>query len=156
MWCNFVLQGKQLHMDQSFHSEADIMDIPELHYKSGPPLTTYASQEDTSIGYYKELKMCTKPPLNLHTTAVTSKSGLPASPFRGLFSNPSYDLIMQTGNQQTNSGVEVQEETPTLSSSGYKPQSHSNLDILNQTEGDSDSPMFCVTTYILLPQPSST
>ncbi|XP_047426664.1 leukemia inhibitory factor receptor-like isoform X2 [Mugil cephalus] len=154
--------GGQLLMDQSFHSEADVMDVPELHYKSGGALISYASREDMSFafpkGYYnKDLKMCTQPPLTLPTTALKSQSGLPTSPFRGLFTNPSYDLIMQTRNQQTNSGLEVQEETPTLRcSSGYKPQSQSNPDILNQIEADSDSPMFCVTTYILLPQPSST
>lgn len=152
-----VFQGEHsrpLCVDQHHHSEADIMDVSELHYNTGELVNGYVNQEDmpfvfaqTPKDYYNQpLKMCTPPPLTLPTLAIPSQSGLPSSPFRSVFPNPSYNLLFQTEDQQSNSGPELQEGTPLeRSSSGYQPQ----------TKEDPESPMSCVSTYILLPQSPS-
>ncbi|XP_044030554.1 leukemia inhibitory factor receptor-like isoform X2 [Siniperca chuatsi] len=148
---------RPFRVDQCHHSEVDIMDVPELHCNT---VNGYVSQENmpfvfaqTLKDYYNQpLKKCTPPPLTLPTTAIPSQSGLPTSPFRIVFPNPSYNLIMQTGDQQSNSGPKFQEGTPLeRSSGGYQPQSNTETFTINRTEQDPESPMSCISTYILLP-----
>ncbi|XP_040013095.1 leukemia inhibitory factor receptor-like [Xiphias gladius] len=143
-----------LRVDQCQHSEVANMDIPELHCKSGGPVNDYVSPENipfvfaqTPKGYYNQpLQKCTPPPLILATPTVPSQSGLPSSPIRGLFPNPSYNLMMQAGDQWSNPGPELQEGTCLeRNSSGYQPQSRTENFTLNQTEQDPEC-------YILLPQ----
>ncbi|XP_071322498.1 leukemia inhibitory factor receptor-like [Trachinotus anak] len=151
---------RPLHVAECHHSEADILDIAELYCKSGAPMTGYVSNENTPFvfaptpkGYYNQpLKKCTPPPLILPTTTMPPQSGLPSSPFKGVFPNPSYNLVMQTDDQQCNPGPEPQLGAHLeTDSSGYQPQSHTETFTLNQTEEDPISPMSCVSTYILLP-----
>ncbi|XP_042251445.1 leukemia inhibitory factor receptor-like isoform X1 [Thunnus maccoyii] len=146
---------RPLRVDLCQHSEALITDVPELHRKSVAPGNDYISQDktpcvftQTQMGYYNQpLKKNTPPPIILPTAIP---SGLPSSPFKRLFPNPSYDLIMQTGDQQSNSGPDFHKGTPLeRCSSGYQPQS-----LINQPEEDPDSPLSCVFTYILLPNSS--
>lgn len=93
----------------------------------------------------------TPPPLTLHPTAVPSLAGLHSSPFRGLFSNLSYNLIF--GDQKPISGPELGEGAPLeRSTDGYKPQIDPETFNLNQTSEEPESPLSCVFTYILLPQ----
>ena len=112
----------------------------------------------TPNGYYNQpLKKHILPPLALSPTAVQSQSGLPSSPFRGQFSNLSYDPALQPGDQQSDPGPELQ-EGPALERSpdGYQPQTTPETFTVNQAFECPDSPMSCVSTYILLPQPTST
>ncbi len=163
-----VFQGEHscrpLRVDQHHHSEADIMDIPEVHFNTGALVNDYVSQENmpfvfaqTPKGYYNQpLKKCTPPPLPLPTVIIPSPSGLPSSPFRSVFPNMSYNLIFKTGDQQSNLDPDLQEGTPSEgSSSGYQPQSKTETVTINQTKEDPGSPISCVSTYILLPQSPS-
>ncbi|TDH01745.1 hypothetical protein EPR50_G00165790 [Perca flavescens] len=155
---------RHFQVDQCHYSEADITDVPELYCRAGAPINGFVSQENmpfvfsqTPKGYYNQpLKKFTPPPLTLPSTAIPSQPGLPSSPFRREFPNASYNLIMQPGNQQSNFCPELQEATSLeRSSDGYQPHDHTETFTTNQTEEDPDSPMSCVSTYILLPQSSS-
>ncbi|XP_070706599.1 leukemia inhibitory factor receptor-like [Pempheris klunzingeri] len=151
---------------QCHQNEADIMDIPELHCNPQELVNGFVCQENmpfvfapTPKGYYNQpLINCTPPSLTVSTAAIASQPVLPSSPFRGVFPNPSYNLIMQTGNQQSNSGPYLQEETPLeRSSSGYQPQSDTEAVNVNQSEEHPESSMSCIFTYVFLPDstPSS-
>ncbi|XP_070781233.1 leukemia inhibitory factor receptor-like [Enoplosus armatus] len=144
---------RPLPVDQGPHSQADITDVPELICITGALVNGHVSQENTPKDYYSQpLKKRTPPPLTLPTTAIPSPSGLPLS----VFPNPSYNLIMQAEYQQSNPGPERHEGTPLeRSSSGYQAQSNTEASTINQTEEDPESPMSCVSTYILLPQSPS-
>ncbi|KAF1377170.1 hypothetical protein PFLUV_G00197820 [Perca fluviatilis] len=155
---------RNFQVDQCHYSEADIMDVPELYCRAGTPINGFVSQENmpfvfsqTPKGYYNQpLKKFTPPPLTLPSTAIPSQPGLPSSPFRREFPNASYNLIMQPGNQQSNFCPELQEGMSLeRSSDGYQPHGHPETFTTNQTEEDPDTPMSCVSTYILLPQSSS-
>ncbi|KAK2818798.1 hypothetical protein Q5P01_024359 [Channa striata] len=146
------------YVDPNHKSEADILDVPELHFKSVSPATGGDSQknmpyicERTPKDYYnRPLKKNPPPPLSLPTASIPSQSRLPPSTFTGMFPNLSYNLITQTGDQQSNSEPQDEEETSLEGScSGYQPQSHSES--LNQIEDIPDSPLSCVSSYILLP-----
>ncbi|XP_078128379.1 oncostatin-M-specific receptor subunit beta-like isoform X2 [Sander vitreus] len=148
---------RHFQVDQCHYSEANIMDVPELYCSAGAPINGLVSQENmntqTPKGYYNQpLKKCNLPPLTLPSMAIPSQSGLPSSSFRMEFPNVSYNLIMQPGNQQSNLCPELQEGTSLeRSSDGYQPHQTDTF-TTNQTEEDPDSPMSCVSTYILLPQ----
>lgn len=152
-----VFQGSRpLHVAQCHQSEADV-----LHCNSVAPDNGYVSEENklfvfsqTPKGYYNQpLKKYTPPPLTLPSTTLPSQAGLPSSPFRSAVTNLSYNLIMPTGDQQSISGPELQEGRPLeRSSGGYQPYSSPESFTVNETTEDPDSPMSCVTTYILLPQ----
>ncbi|XP_053267126.1 leukemia inhibitory factor receptor [Pleuronectes platessa] len=109
-----------LHVDQG-PSEVDIMDPPQLLRKPGAQF----NQPPPSL---------ISPPRSL-----PSPSGLPSSPFRGAFQNLSYDLMMQTEDQQPPEGHtgENRAPTPPLDPAQEEPGSH----------------MTCDLTYILVPQP---
>lgn len=93
----------------------------------------------------------TPPPFTLYSTTVPSLAGLHPSPFRGLFNNLSYNPIF--GDQQPISGPELWEGAPLeRSTDGYEPQSNPETFNLNQTSEEPESPLSCVSTYILLPQ----
>ncbi|KAL7376479.1 hypothetical protein ABVT39_008881 [Epinephelus coioides] len=153
-----------LYVDQYHYSEADIVDVAELHCSEGATVNGYISQENmpfvyaqTPKGYYNQpLKKSIPPPLPLPTTAIPSQSVLPSAPFRRLFPNLSYNLTMQPGDQQSYSGPELQEGSSLeISSGGYQPQGHTEIFTMNQTEEDPGSPISCASTYILLPQSPS-
>ncbi|XP_074474044.1 leukemia inhibitory factor receptor-like isoform X2 [Sebastes fasciatus] len=155
---------RPLHVDQCYHSEADIVDVPELHHSTGAPMNGFACQEDTPFVsaqipkdyLFQPLEKCTPPPLIVPTTAVPSQSGLPSSPFRSVIPNPSFSLIMKHWDQQFNSGRELQGGTSLeRSTDEYQPQDSIETFTINQTEGDRVSPMSCVSTYILLPKSPS-
>nr|XP_020456650.1 leukemia inhibitory factor receptor-like [Monopterus albus] len=149
-----------LCMDQQ-HTEADIMDVPELYFKSGAPVNSQANKPfvfaQTPKGYYNQPhRKCSPPPFILPTKVTPAELGLPLSPLKGVFPNLSYNLIMQTGDQQSKFGPEIHEGTCLeRSSSAYQPQSHTEAFTLNQREEAPESPMSCVSTYILLPQSPS-
>lgn len=157
-----VFQGENFHPTQCHHSEAEVMDVPELHANPGELVNDYVSHENmtfiytpTPKGYYNQpLK---KPPplsLTLPSTAIPSQPGLPSSPIRGVFHNLSYNLIMQ--HQKSKAGPGLQERMPLeRSSSGYQPQSDIETFTMYETEEDPESPMSCVSTYILLPHSPS-
>ncbi|XP_041816362.1 leukemia inhibitory factor receptor-like [Chelmon rostratus] len=148
-----------LFLDQSHHSEADIVDVSELHCNS--VALEYASQENkffvfsqTAKGYYNQpLKKYIPSSLTLPITSNPSQSGSPSTQFKGVFPNPSYNLIMQSGDRHSNSCPELQEGTHMENSSnGYHPQRNTDTFTVNQTAEDPESPVSCVSTYILLPQ----
>ncbi|XP_070845919.1 leukemia inhibitory factor receptor-like [Chaetodon trifascialis] len=154
---------RPLCMDQS---EADIMDVSELHCNSVALENGYVSQENmffvfsqTAKGYYNQpLKKYIPSPLTFPITTNPSQLGLSSSLFRSrnVFPNPSYNLIMQSGDHQSNSGPELLEGTHIdRSSSGYQPQTTAETFSVNRTTEDPESPMSCVSTYILLPQSAS-
>ncbi|XP_069578066.1 oncostatin-M-specific receptor subunit beta-like [Brachyistius frenatus] len=116
---------RQLDEVQSYPSEASIMDISELHYKYRTPVTNNYSREEVPFVFSQTPK--------------------------GLFLNPSYDLTMQTGDQQASSGPEVHEGT-----TGIRYQPPTETILLNQPAEDQDTPLVCVSSYILLPQTPST
>nr|XP_019961882.1 PREDICTED: leukemia inhibitory factor receptor-like [Paralichthys olivaceus] len=66
--------------------------------------------------------------------------GLPSSPFRGVFSNLSYNLTMETEDQQPQEDHTNEYQAQTLT--------------LNQADEEPESHMTCVFTYMLLPQPT--
>lgn len=74
------------------------------------------------------------PPLTLHPTTVP----LHPSPFTCLFNNLSTKLW---------EGAPLERSTD-----GYEPQSYLETFNLNQTSEEPESPLSCVSTYILLPQ----
>lgn len=150
---------RPLHVDQCLLSEAEVVDVAELHSSAGAPRNCYTSQNNmpfvftqTRKGYYNQpLKKCTPPAHTPPTTAVPAPSELPASPFGRVFPNPSYDLIMQPPDQH--SGPELQvERLLEKSSSEYQPHVQTGTFRINQTEKDPESLMNCVSAYILLPQ----
>ncbi|XP_062269076.1 leukemia inhibitory factor receptor-like [Platichthys flesus] len=111
---------RSLHVDQG-PSEVDIMDAPQLLRKPGAQVN--------------------QPPPNLPPPlrSLPAPAGLPSSPFRGAFQNLSYDLMMQTEDQQPPEGhtAEYPAPTPPLDTAQEEPGSH----------------MTCDLTYILVPQP---
>ncbi|CAK6972518.1 leukemia inhibitory factor receptor-like [Scomber scombrus] len=141
---------RPLRVDLCNHSEVQIMAIPEPRSISAAPMNGCVGHvfTQTPKGYYNQpLKNSTTPPLILPTT--TNWSGLPSSPFRSVFGNPSYELIMRSEDQQTNSGPDFHEGTPLeRCSSGYQSQS-----LTNQLQEDPQT-LFCDPTYILLPHSS--
>ncbi|KAG8010961.1 Oncostatin-M-specific receptor subunit beta, partial [Nibea albiflora] len=156
-----------LHVDQH-HGEGDIVNVSELQCNSLVALENgYNHQENmpfvfsqTPKGYYNQpLKISIQPPLTFTAAAVSSQSEAPCSPFKGVFSNLSYNPIMQectTGDQQSNSDSELQGGTDIeRSSSGYQPQSITETFSVNQTTDDLESPISCDSTYILLPKSPS-
>ncbi|XP_053196481.1 leukemia inhibitory factor receptor-like [Scomber japonicus] len=137
-----------LRVDLCHHSEVQIMGFPELRCKSDAPMNGHVFTQ-TPKGYYNQplKRNSSTPPLILPTT--TNWSGLPSSPFKSVFSNPSYDLIMQSVDHQTNSGPDFHEGRPLeRCSSGYQPQS-----LMNQLQENPET-LFCDPTYILLPHSS--
>lgn len=147
-------------MAQCHHSEADIVDVCVLHCNSVVLNKGYVSEENmlfvysqTPKGYYNQpLKKCTPPPLTLSSTSLPSQAGLASSRFRSVL-NRSYNLIMQTGDQQSTSGLELQEGPPVeRSSNGYQSQSNAETHAVNLTTEDPAVPMTCDFTYVFLPQ----
>ncbi|KAM9338351.1 leukemia inhibitory factor receptor-like [Symphorus nematophorus] len=143
-------------------TEAEDVAVSELYYNPEMLQKGYVSEEEdvkfvytpTPKGYYNQpLKKNIPPSLTLPPTAIPFSSGLPSAPFRGEYPNPSYNLVLLTGDQQSDPGPEVQER-PALQrcSSGYQPQSNPVTFTENQTTEDTLSPMSCSSTYILLPQ----
>ncbi|XP_035524391.1 leukemia inhibitory factor receptor-like [Morone saxatilis] len=137
------------------HREENNTDVAEVHSNS----YTHSTQKmpfvflQTPTGYYNQpLKNGTPPPLTLPTTTFPSQPGLPSSPFRSTFPNPSYNLIMQNEDHQSNPKPELREDL-VKSSSGYMPQTEEVT--VNQTEVYPQSYMSCDPTYILLPQSPS-
>ncbi|XP_020495677.2 leukemia inhibitory factor receptor isoform X1 [Labrus bergylta] len=136
-----------LRVDQFPHSEADVMDVPELH-KPGAPVNDYVIQNvsahtQTEKGYYNQpVRNC-----------IPQPSSAIHPPLRSLFPNPLYSLTMVPGYQWCSSGPEPQGGTHLeRSSDGYQPHSEAERSSVNQTEVRPDSPISCVSTYILLPQ----
>lgn len=155
----FVFQGENrcrpLHVDPCHHNETHIMDVPGLHCKPGAPVNAHVNQEKASYGFTQTPKGYYNQPLIKSTPSAlilptTIPSDLPSSPFRGVFPNPSYNLITQTGDQPSNSSEFHEGTTLEKCSSGYQPQSP-----MSQPEEDPESPLSCVSTYILLPHSSS-
>ncbi|XP_026154044.1 leukemia inhibitory factor receptor-like isoform X2 [Mastacembelus armatus] len=159
-----VHRCRPLCVDESHQSEAENMDVPELQCKSGATVNNYLSQANmpfvfaqTSKGYYNQpLKRCSQPPLTLPTAATPTQLSLSLSPFRGVFPNLSYNLLVQPGEQQSSVGPELLEGTSLeRTSGGYQPQTHTEPSTLEETDYNPESPMSCVSTYILLPQSPS-
>ncbi|XP_033976150.1 leukemia inhibitory factor receptor-like isoform X2 [Trematomus bernacchii] len=150
-----------LYMDQCHHSDVDIVDVLELVCSEETPINGSVRQENilfvvsqTPKGYYNQpQKKCPPDPLTATTTELPSLKGLPSSPFGSVFSNPSYNLIMKPGDQQSRSFPELQEgNSLDRSIDGYQPQGLTETFNINPTEEDPGSPMSCVFTYVVLPQ----
>ncbi|XP_059213276.1 leukemia inhibitory factor receptor-like [Centropristis striata] len=146
---------------ESHHIEADITVVPEVHCPAEAPLDGYVTSENmpfifsqTPDGYYNQpLVKDTPSVLSVPATAVPSGPGIPSSPFRSVFPNPSYNLSMQPGDQLSILRLQLQKESSIeRSSSGYQPQGHAEPFTLEETQGDPDSPMSCDSSYMLLPQ----
>ncbi|XP_051269471.1 leukemia inhibitory factor receptor [Dicentrarchus labrax] len=132
------------------HREANNTDVAEVHSNSH----THSAQKmpfvflQTPTGYYNQpLKNGNPPSLTLPTTTFPSQPGLPSSPFRSTFPNPSYNLIMQNEDHQSNPRPELLEDSG-KNSSGYVPQTEA-------VTVNPQSYMSCDPTYILLPQSHS-
>ncbi|KAM8744290.1 leukemia inhibitory factor receptor-like isoform 1-T3 [Acanthopagrus schlegelii] len=139
-----------LHVDH----EAEVLDVSELRYDSVPVVEGYVIEDgkplastQTPGGYYNQPLKKSTPPL---LTSLTTDT--PASSFRSVFCNPSYNLLMQTGEQQSSPGPCLQEGTSLEGSfSEYQPQSNTQtLNFFDTT--DEPERMSCVSTYILLPK----
>ncbi|XP_073334429.1 oncostatin-M-specific receptor subunit beta-like [Pagrus major] len=146
---------RPLHVDQYPYNEPEFLDVSELHYNLGQVVNGNVSEDykpfastQTPGGYINQpLKKSTSPPLTLLTIDA------PSSPFRSVFSNPSYNLLMETGDQQSSPGPRLQEGTPLgRSFSEYQPQSNTQTFNLFQTTEEPRSPMSCDSTYIVLPK----
>ena len=149
-----VLQGankcRPLHLD----NEAEVLDFSQLRYDSVPVAEGYVTEEgkplvstQTPGGYYNQpLKKNTPPPPTL--PAIDT----PASPFRSVFSNPSYNLLMQPGEQQSIPGPRLQQGTSSEGSVEYQPQSNTQTLRFFETTEEPENLMSCVSTYVLLPK----
>lgn len=156
-----VFQGfGPLGMAHCHHGEADIVDVCALHCNSVSLNKSSVSEENipfvysqTANGYYNQpLKKNTPPPLTLPSQTLPSQAGFVCSALQSV-NNPSYNLITQTEDQQSTSGVELQ-EGPSVgrSSSGYQSQSDAETITGNQTAEVPEVAMTCDFTYVLLPQ----
>ncbi|XP_030284060.1 leukemia inhibitory factor receptor-like isoform X2 [Sparus aurata] len=142
---------RPLHVD----NEAEVLDFSELHYDSVPVTAGYVTEDgeplvstQTPGGYYNQplIKNLPPPPTSL---AIDT----PTSPFRSVFSNPSYNLLMQPGEQQSSPGARLQEGTSLEGSfSEYQPQANTQTLNLFETTEEPENLMSCVSTYILLPK----
>lgn len=156
-----VFQGDNhhLHVDQYLHSEADIMDVPELQCKQGALVNDYVIQENLPYVSAQPLKsyynQCVKSgipqPLSLPTTTISPQSGSPPALVESLIPNPSYNLTMEMEYQPWSPEPEVGVNSEPRCD-GYKPQSQIANLFVNQTDECTDSPSSCVFTYVLLPQ----
>uniref|UniRef100_A0AAX7VJC7 Fibronectin type-III domain-containing protein n=2 Tax=Astatotilapia calliptera TaxID=8154 RepID=A0AAX7VJC7_ASTCA len=153
-----------LHFDQSYYRE--VLDIPKLHDQFRPPQPEVDQDykpftfSQTPKGYYNKPLKKSQPCLTLPTTGLTSQPGLPSSPINGVFPNPlynpSYNLVLQSVDREVKSGPEVHEGIPFIRSfSGYQPQSPDETFTTTELEEYPNSPISCVSTYILLPQKTS-
>ncbi|XP_030004830.1 leukemia inhibitory factor receptor-like isoform X2 [Sphaeramia orbicularis] len=158
----WLMSPDELQVAPYAQTELDNLDIPELHCKAALTLDGFVRQDDgplvfsqTPKGYYNQpLKKYTPPLLIMPPTVMSSQ--LPPSTFKAVFPNPLYNLLAQAEEHQPDSGPEHQEDTPSLEiCSEYQPQSQVETFSLNTTEEDRDSPISCVTTYIVLPHPSA-
>ncbi|CAI5666186.1 unnamed protein product [Oreochromis niloticus] len=154
----------RLHFDQSHYSE--VLDVPKLYDKFRPPQPVVSQDyktftfSQTRKGYYNKPLKKLQPCLTLPTTGLTSQPGLPTSPINGVFPNPSYNpsysLVMHGEDREFKSGPEVHERIPFIRSfSGYQPQSPDKTFTTAELEENPESPISCVSTYILLPQKTS-
>uniref|UniRef100_UPI003AAB80A7 leukemia inhibitory factor receptor-like n=1 Tax=Centroberyx gerrardi TaxID=166262 RepID=UPI003AAB80A7 len=143
-----------LHVDSCHHSETDIVDVPQLYCKR-PPGNGDISQEERHFvsaqtqspkGYYNQpLRSRAPAALTLNTKNISSPSGLPSVPHRSVFVNPSMDSVSP-------SSPELQDGK---NLDGYQPQSPVETCGQTQTEENPESPLSCVSTYILIPHSSS-
>lgn len=151
-----------LRVDQCAHGEADTVDVSLVHCNSVARDNGFVNQEEKMLfvfgqlpkSYYNQppAKYCSQL-LPLPVTSNPSQSGILYSPFKSVFANPSYNLIMCPGDQQCNLGSDPQEDGPNeRNSSGYKPQGLDEICGITQTMEDLDSPMPCVSSYIILPK----
>ncbi|XP_035769967.1 oncostatin-M-specific receptor subunit beta-like [Neolamprologus brichardi] len=144
--------------DQSHYRE--VWDVPELHDQFRPPQPVVGQDympftfSQTPKGYYNKPLKKLQPSLTLPTTGLTSQPGLPSFPITDVFPNPSYNLIVQGEDQESQSHPEIQEGMP-ITDSECQPQSPEESFTTAELQEEPDSPIFCVSTYILLPQKSS-
>ncbi|XP_019216895.1 leukemia inhibitory factor receptor [Oreochromis niloticus] len=148
-----------LHFDQSHYSE--VLDVPELHdYFSAPQPVVGQDYmhsftfSQTPKGYYNKPMKKLQPCLTLPTTGLTSRPGVPFFPGNDVFPNPSYNLIVQGEDQQSQSHPEIQDGMLIIDS-GYQPQSPEETFTATEPEDVPDSPLSYSSTYILLPQKMS-
>ncbi|AWP14868.1 putative oncostatin-M-specific receptor subunit beta-like [Scophthalmus maximus] len=152
---------RPLYVDQCPHSEVEVLDIPVLLRDSGAPDKGHVGHKNASFaftqkGYFNQPLKNPPPPALIPTNVTPALEGLPSSPFRGVFPNPSYNLIMQPGDPPAGSGPELREATCLeCDPDGYQPHSGSDTSVLNPTGEETESPMACVFTYVLLPQSTS-
>ncbi|XP_039856239.1 leukemia inhibitory factor receptor-like isoform X1 [Simochromis diagramma] len=149
---------RHLPFDQSHYSE--VLDVPELRDKFRPPQPVVGQDympftfSQTPKGYYNKPLKKLQPCLTLPTTGLTSQPGLPSFPINDVFPNPSYNLIVQGEDQESQSHPEIQEGMPIIDSE-CQPQSPEETFTTTELEEEPDSPISCVSTYILLPQKTS-
>ncbi|XP_041667657.1 leukemia inhibitory factor receptor-like isoform X2 [Cheilinus undulatus] len=150
-----------LCVDQYVHSEISNMAVPELFRKPAAPVNHYVIQGNdpyisvqTINGYCNHAVDTHIPqPLIIPTTDIPTQQGTPSPPFRSLFPNPSYDLTMETEYEPFSQDPQLQEGTLLgKGCDGYQPQTKTEFFCLDQKEERPDSPMSCVSTYVLLPQ----
>ena len=140
---------RPLHVDH----ETEVLDVSELHYDSVPVAEDYVTEKppassQTPAGYYNQ-------PLRRSIPAALTSLAIdtPASPFRSVFSNPSYDLLLQPGEQQSSPGSRLQEGTSSEGSfSEYQPQSNTQTFSFIETTEEPENLMSCVFTYIVVPK----
>ncbi|KAM4719644.1 oncostatin-M-specific receptor subunit beta-like [Anableps anableps] len=120
------------HTDLSRPAE-EIMDVPELHYKSGELLNNNTYQEDMALISSQTPPRYKNHPVQ-HTGDVSS-----------VFPNLTYNLPMGGEDRPPGSGPKQR------LNSEYQPQILAEIFRQNQTDRD---PVTCVSEYIMAPQPS--
>ncbi|KAM3599828.1 uncharacterized protein V6R79_012252 [Siganus canaliculatus] len=135
------------HMDPCHYNEEDVATVTELRCSSKELENDSFDQEIVPFvlsqapkGYYNQ-KTCSQPLLPMPSAEYLSQPESPSSQFRTVFPNPSYNLILQTGEQQFD--PELGNGTP-VDSSGYQPQK----DLTTENPG---SDLTCDFAYFLVP-----
>lgn len=148
--------------DQRVYSEADVVDVVDLQYNSLALDNNYINNENMlSVfsqmqkgGCNQNLKKCPPPSLTLQSTFIPSQSGLQFSITRSEFHNPSYNLMLME--DQSSSGPEPQQcAALQRSPSGYQAHCSTETVPVSKTTRDSEGPMHCDSSYILLPRKHS-
>ncbi|XP_074545851.1 leukemia inhibitory factor receptor-like [Halichoeres trimaculatus] len=158
-WLTMGDNSHHLHAIQYLYSEADIMDVPELHCKPGALVNDYMMQENLPHVSAQPLKShdnqseknFSPEPFSSPTTAVSP-------PFNSLIINPCYSLTMEMEYQPCSSSPEPEEGMRSVVlCDEYQPQNQTANLSLNpeKTVECTDRPMPCVFTYVLLPQPTT-
>ncbi|CAJ1071068.1 leukemia inhibitory factor receptor-like [Xyrichtys novacula] len=163
-WLTTVNNGCYLHEGSYLHSEADIMDVPELFQTARAPVEdydqesiSYTSVQPLNSYYNLPMKNCVPQPSTLLATDIPPTSRILSPPFRGLFPNPSYKMTLEQEYQPCSSPPELHGGTYLEKScDGYQPQIQTTELFPNLTNNSPDSSLFCVSSYVLLPQSSHT
>nr|XP_015798877.2 oncostatin-M-specific receptor subunit beta [Nothobranchius furzeri] len=117
--------------DQSLHGEG-VVEVPQLLYEHGAPVISHTKPEEETP-YDKPVK----------------SRGRPAR----AFPNPPYKLMLKD-HPPSMTEPDIQNQTHTVTTAQYKPQSHMKGVTLSQNQVHSGGFISCHPGYILVPEPS--